>query len=134
MPYVPPGVSIQSLTPGIHEVVLTDLKQITDPAKLAKFNAQAVYVATWKSLENAVEIDQVIKFNGSKSDYYAGLTIDRMCLAAGLEEPTPGEPLNVDVLKAELDGVTVLLEVNDKGYANGIQVPMSATGTDEAPF
>lgn len=134
MPYVPPGVSIQSIASGIHEVTLTDLKQITDPAKLAKFSAQAVYVATWKSLESAIEVDQIIKFNGSKGDYYAGLTIDRMCMAAGLPEPIPGEALNVDTLKAELDGVTVLLEVNDKGYPNGIQVPMAATGTDEAPF
>ncbi len=135
MTWTPPGVSIQSLAPGTHQVVLTKLQQVDDPAKLAKFGAQAVFIATWKSVENAIEIDHVIKFTGSKADYYAGLNIERMCAAAGLPDPTPGEPLNVDALAAELEAVSLLLEVNEKGYAQTILIPHAATGTGEGvPF
>ena len=67
MPYVPPGVTAQALTPGTHQVYLTGLKPIEDPAKLVKFAAQVVFIATYKSVETAVEIDSVIKFNGSKA-------------------------------------------------------------------
>ena len=126
MSYVPPGVSNQTMGPGYHPVVLVDLKQITDPAKLQKFSAQAVFVATYKSLDTAVEMDQIIKFNGSKADFYAGQTIDRLHLAAGLPEPTPGEPLDLSTLQIRLDGVGLTLEVNDKGYANGISIPEMA--------
>lgn len=129
MSYVPPGVSTQTLGPGQHQVVLIDLKEITQPDKLAKFNAQAVFVATYKSVESAVEIEQIIKFNGSRADFYAGQTIDRLHLAAGLAEPAVGESLDLDNLKTLLDGVELLLEVNDKGYANGIQVS-DASGED----
>lgn len=123
MSYVPPGVSTQALGPGTHVVCLTEIKEITDPAKLAKFNAQAVFVATYKSLEGCIEIDQVIKFTGSRADFYSGQTIDRLHLAAGLPEPAAGEPLDLDLLNQRLDGITLALEVNDKGYANAIQVP-----------
>lgn len=130
MSYVPPGVSAQSMGPGSHTVVLTNLTQITDPAKLVKFNAQAVFVATYKSLESATEMDQIIKFNGSKADFYAGQTIDRLHMAAGLPEPAPGEPLDLANLQIKLDGVELTLEVNDKGYANGITVNVG----EETPF
>lgn len=99
------------------------MKEITDPEKLKKFSAQVVFVATYQSVENATEIDQIIKFNGSKADFYAGQTIDRLHLAAGLPEPTPGEPIDLSALQIALSGVELLLEVNDKGYANGITVP-----------
>lgn len=123
MAYVPPGVSHQSLGAGTHPVFLMDLKQITQPDRLQKFNAQAVFVASYKSAESAVEIDQIIKFNGSKADFYAGQTIDRLHLAAGLPEPVPGEALDLQDLKKRLDGVELLLEVNEKGYANAIHLP-----------
>lgn len=123
MSYVPPGVSTQSLGPGTHAVCLTNIKEITDPDKLAKFNAQVVFIATYKSIESCREIDHVIKFTGSKGDFYAGQIIDRLHLAAGLPEPAAGERLNLDLLNQHLDGVTLTLEVNDKGYANDIQVP-----------
>lgn len=123
MAYCPPNVSTQTLGPGTHQVYLTDLKEITQPDRLQKFNAQAVFVATYKSVESAVEIDQVIKFNGSRADFYAGQTIDRLHLAAGLPEPAPGEPLDLENLKGLLDGIEITLVVNDKGYANEIYVP-----------
>jgi len=128
MSYVPPGVSTQTLGPGTHTVFLTDLKEITQPDRLAKFNAQAVFVATYKSVESAIEIDQVIKFNGSRADFYAGQTIDRLHLAAGLPEPAAGERLDLENLKNLLDGLELELVVNDKGYANEVIVPM---GPDE---
>jgi hypothetical protein len=130
MSYTPPGVSTQTLAPGTHQVWLTDLKQITQADRLQKFNAQAVFVATYKSVESAIEIDQIIKFNGSRADFYAGQTIDRLHLAAGLPEPQPGEPLDLDNLKALLDGIELQLVVNDKGYANEIYVPLGATSED----
>ena len=120
MSYTPPNVSTKSLGTGTHNVFLTDLKEITDPGKLAKFSAQAVFVATYKSVEGAIEIDHVIKFNGSKSDHFAGLNIDRLHLAAGLSEPIPGEPIDMENLKALLEGVELLLEVNDKGYTSNV--------------
>jgi len=123
MSYVPPGVSTVTLGPGQHQVFLIDLKQITQPDRLAKFSAQAVFVATYKSVETAVEIDQIIKFNGSRADFYAGQTIERLHLAAGLPEPAAGEALDLENLKNLLDGIELTLTVNDKGYANEIQVP-----------
>jgi len=132
MSWFPPNVSTQSLTPGTHEVYLTDIKPIDDPAKLVKFAAQAVFIATYKSVETAVEIDSVIKFSGSKADYYAGQTIDRLHLAAGLEEPAPGTPLDLTTLILAIEGKVFLVDVNDKGYVNGIIIPVGSTGTEEA--
>lgn len=131
MSYVPPGVTKEALNTGTHSVTLVDLKEITDPGKLQKFSAQAVFVATFKSLANAIEIDHIIKFNGSKSDFYAGQNIDRLFLAAGLPTPTPGEPIDVPALTVALSGVELLLEVNDRGYAQTILVPMASTGTSD---
>ena len=134
MSYCPPGVSIQSLSAGTHSVFLMDLKPILEPAKLAKFCAQVVYIATYKSVDTAIEIDSVIKFSGSKADFYAGQTIDRLHLAAGLPEPTPGEELNLSDLLVGLSGVEFLVEVNDKGYVQQIIVPLAGTGTDDEAF
>ena len=122
MSYLPPGVSTQTLGPGTHPVFLTGLKELPRD-KVGKFNAQVVYIASYKSVESAIEIDQVIKFNGSKADFYAGQTIDRLLLAAGLEEPAAGERLDLDNLAQLLDGIELLLEVNDRGYANAILIP-----------
>lgn len=130
MPYVPPGVSAQALAPGTHEVYLTGFKPIDDPAKLAKFAAQAVFIATYKSVETGVEMDQVIKFNGSKSDFYAGQTIDRLHMVAGLPEPAAGETLDISALLIAIDGRPFLLEVNAKGYAQEITVPAAAGGEE----
>ena len=130
MSYTPPGVSTQTLGPGVHQVFLKDLTQITQADRLAKFNAQAVFVATYKSVESAIEIDQIIKFNGGRADFYAGQTIDRLHLAAGLEAPTPGDDLDLENLKNLLDGIELTLVVNDKGYANEIYVPLGATSED----
>ena len=123
MSYVPPGVSTQNMGPGTHPVFLTGIKEITDREKLLKFNAQVVYIATYKSVETAVEQDQVIKFNGSKADFYAGQTIDRLHLAAGLEEPAAGERLDLKNLAELLEGVELMVEVNDHGYINAVLVP-----------
>lgn len=131
MPYTPPGVSAQSLAPGTHEVFLTGFKPIDDPAKLAKFAAQAVFIATYKSSETGLEIDQVIKFNGSRADFFAGQTIDRLHMAAGLAEPAAGEVLDIAALLIAIDGRPFLLEVNEKGYANSITVP-TVEGGEEA--
>ena len=95
MTYCPPNVSAQTLAPGVHEVYLMGMKPITDPGKLAKFQAQAVFIATYKSTDTAVEIDSVIKFNGSRADFYAGQTIDRLHMVAGLPEPAAGETLDI---------------------------------------
>lgn len=134
MAYCPPNVSTQSLGTGTHSVFLADLKEITDTAKLAKFAAQAVFVASYKSVENAVEIDHVIKFNGSKADHYAGLNIDRLHMVAGLPAPTPGEPLDLENLKALLEGIEFQITVNDKGYVNDVLVPEGAGAAEGAPF
>ena len=134
MSYCPPGVSAQSIPPGTHEVYLTGFKPITDPAKLVKFMAQVVYIATYKNVASAVEIDSVIKFNGSKADFYAGQTIDRLHLAAGLPEPPPGTEIDISAMLIALDGVPFLLEVNDKGYAQSIIVPQANTGTNGDAF
>lgn len=124
MSYVPPGVSAQSnFGPGVHRVWFNGIKQITDPGKLAKFQAQALFIASFKSVETAAEIDLIIKFSGQKADYYAGLNIDRLHLAAGLPEPAAGESLDLDALTNALDGVELDLEVNDKGYANAVFAP-----------
>ncbi|WP_257306268.1 hypothetical protein [Geothrix campi] len=129
MSWTPPNVTTQTLAPGQHAVFLTDLKEITDPQKLQKFAAQAVFVASYKSVESAIEIDQIIKFNGSKADYYAGLNIDRLHLAAGLEAPAAGEALDLQNLKELLDGIEIQLVVNDRGYANEIVLPMPEAGS-----
>ena len=134
MPYVPPGVTAQALTPGTHQVYLTGLKPIEDPAKLVKFAAQVVFIATYKSVETAVEIDSVIKFNGSKADFYAGQTIDRLHLAAGLPEPAAGEALDLSALLIAIDGRPFFLEINEKGYAQGIMVPTTAVDGEEPAF
>ena len=123
MSYCPPGVSSQTLGTGQHPVYLVAMKEITDPEKLKKFSAQAVFVATYQSVADATEIDQIIKFSGSKADFYAGQTIDRLHLAAGLPEPVPGEPIDLSALQIALSSVELILEVNEKGYANGIIVP-----------
>jgi len=134
MPYVPPGVSAQTLAPGTHEVYLTGFKPIDDPAKLAKFQAQAVYIATYKSVESAIEIDQVIKFNGSRADFFAGQTIDRLHLVAGLPEPAAGEVLDIFALLIKIDGQPFFLEINDRGYANSISVPDAPGAGGEEAF
>lgn len=134
MAYVPPGVSNQSFAPGVHAAIVVDFKQILDPAKLAKFNAQVVYIATYRNPDTATEIDQVIKFNGTKADFYSGQTIDRLHMAAGMDEPAPEVALDVPFLAGALSGANVLVEVNDKGYVNGIQVPMSAASGDDLAF
>ena len=123
MSYVPPGVSTQTMGPGTHPVFLTGIKEITDREKLLKFNAQVVYIATYKSVETPVEQDQVIKFNGSKADFYAGQTIDRLHLAAGLDEPAAGERLDLKNLAELLEGVELMVEVNDHDYINAVLVP-----------
>jgi hypothetical protein len=123
MSYRPEGVSEVTLGPGTHPVWLTGIKRITDRDKLAKFGAQALFIATFKSVAAAVEKDLIIKFSGERSDHYAGLNIDRLHLAAGLEAPAPGECLDLDNLYNLLDGVELLLEVNDKGYANAVMLP-----------
>lgn len=123
MAYCPPNVKPNTLGAGQHPVYLVGMKEITDPEKLKKFSAQAVFVASYQAVEDATEIDQIIKFNGSKADFYAGQTIDRLHLAAGLPEPVAGEPFDLSALQIQLSGVELLLEVNEKGYANGIIVP-----------
>lgn len=123
MAYCPPNVKANTLGQGQHPVYLVAMKEITDPDKLKKFSAQAVFVATYQSTEDATEIDQIIKFSGSKADFYAGQTIDRLHLAAGLPEPVPGEPFDLSALQIALSGVELLLEVNDRGYANAICIP-----------
>ena len=128
MTYCPPGVAAQTLAPGTHEVYLMGMKPITDPAKLAKFQAQAVFIATYRDTTSAVEIDSVIKFNGSKSDFYAGQTIDRLFAAAGLEEPATGEVLDLTTLLTSIDGQAFKIEVNEKGYVQSVLLPGSEEG------
>jgi len=122
MAYCPPNVKPQTLAAGQHPVYLVDLKEL-DPSKLANFKAQAVFIAKYQTVADATEIEQAIKFNGSRADFYAGQTIDRLHIAAGLPEPAPGEPLDLSALQIALSGVELILEVNDKGYANGVLVP-----------
>ena len=128
MSYCPPYVNNSALSAGTHECFLVDIKEITDPNKLAKFSAQAVFVATYKSIEKAIEIDHIIKFSGAKADFYAGQNIERLHLAAGLPEPLAGDPLDLQALKDALAGRTFNVEVNYKGYANNILI----IGEDEA--
>ena len=123
MTYCPPNVSAQTLAPGVHEVYLMGMKPITDPGKLAKFQAQAVFIATYKSTDTAVEIDSVIKFNGSRADFYAGQTIDRLFLAAGLEVPATGEELDLTTLLTSIDGQAFSIEINEKGYVQSVILP-----------
>lgn len=132
MPYVPPGVPASTFSPGIHEVVLVEFKLITSAGTLGKLGARVAYKAVCKSLETAVEIDLLIKYNGSKGDYYSGLNIDLLHLVAGLEAPTSETPLDITALVTHLSGVPFLLEVNDRGYANSIILPEASTGTEEA--
>ena len=122
MAYTPPNVKPQTLATGQHPVYLVEMKEL-DPSKLANFKAQAVFIAKYQAVADATEVEQVIKFNGSRADYYAGQTIDRLHLAAGLPEPIPGEPIDLSALQIALSGVELILEINDKGYANGILVP-----------
>jgi len=122
MSYVPPGVKPQGLIQGQHPVYLVEMKEL-DHSKLAAFKAQAVFIAKYQAVDDATEIEQVIKFSGTKADFYAGQTIERLHLAAGLPEPIPGEPIDLSALQIQLSGVELLLEVNDKGYAQGIIVP-----------
>jgi len=122
MSYVPPGVKPQGLSQGQHPVYLVEMKEL-DHSKLAAFKAQAVFIAKYQAVDDATEIEQVIKFSGTKADFYAGQTIERLHLAAGLPEPIPGEPIDLSALQIQLSGVELLLEVNDKGYAQGIIVP-----------
>lgn len=122
MAYCPPNVKPQTLAQGQHPVYLVEMKEL-DPSKLAKFQAQAVFIAKYQTVADATEIEQIIKFNGSRADFYAGQTIDRLHLAAGLPEPVPGEPFDLSALQIALSGVELILEVNEKGYANGIIVP-----------
>jgi hypothetical protein len=136
MAYTPENYKAQDLDPGTHQVYLIGLEQITDSTKLAKFGpgTQAVFIATFKAIETAIEKGMVIKFNGTKADFYAGQNIDRLHLAAGLSEPEPGSSLDLAALLIALDGVMLLLEVNDRGYASTILVPESHTGTEGIPF
>ena len=120
MAYLPPGVHPQTLTPGLHPVFLTDLEQITQPDRLAKFNAQAVFVAKFKSVQGAIPVDLGMKFRGTKGDYYAGLNGGGLHVAAGLDAPAPGENLDLENLKNLLDGVELTLEINDLGYGAAI--------------
>lgn len=122
MAYCPPNVKPQTLAQGQHPVYLVEMKEL-DHSKLAKFQAQAVFIAKYQTVADATEIEQIIKFNGSRADFYAGQTIDRLHLAAGLPEPVPGEPFDLSALQIALSGVELILEVNEKGYANGIIVP-----------
>ena len=94
--------------------------------------AVSLTFCTCKSLATGGEIDLLIKFNCSKSDFYAGQNIDRLHLAAGLPEPAAGEALDITTLLTRLDGVPFLLEVNDKGYANSIIVPNPEGGEEPA--
>ena len=57
MSYRPEGVSEVTIGPGTHPVFMTGIKRITDRDKLAKFNAQAVFIASFKSVETAGGID-----------------------------------------------------------------------------
>lgn len=134
MPYLPPGVPASTFAPGVHQVILAEFGTITKPDTLSKLGAKVAYKATFKSLETAAEIDLLIKFNGSKSDYYAGLNIDRLFAVAGLPEPVPGTALDISAMVLALNQKNILIEVNDRGYAQGIVIPESVTTTEEPAF
>jgi hypothetical protein len=120
MSWRPAGVTTQTLGPGGHSVYITNIKQITEPDKLAKFSAQAVFIVTCKSIDNGIEKDLILKFDGSGRDHYAGLNIERLHQAAGFDALAEGDPLNLNALMDALKGVPMMLEVNDKGFPNAI--------------
>lgn len=132
MSYLPPGIHSSSFEPGIHKVTLVEFGTITKADTLSRLGAKVAYKATFKSLDTAAEIDLLIKFNESKADFYAGQNIDRLFLAGGLPEPTPGEALDLTAMVMALNGKEVSIEVNDKGYANSVLLPQDAPTGEEA--
>ena len=120
MSWRPAGISAQTLAPGSHQVYVTNIKQITEPDKLAKFQAQAVFIVTCKSIDNGIEKDLILKFDGSNRDHYAGLNIERLHQAAGFDVLAEDDPINLQELQDALHGIPMMLEINDKGYPNAI--------------
>jgi len=120
MPWTPPGVQTKSLAPGQHQVYVVDLKEITDPDALAKFLAQYVLIVMCHAIDDGTEADLIIKFSGSRFDLFAGLNVERLHQAAGIDVPDDQTPINPKALLAALRGVPMMLDINDKGFASTI--------------
>lgn len=115
MNWTPKGVTPSALFGvGIHEqCILADFKEAR-PSKDGKY--QRAYIATYRDTMNVAEIEDWIRFDGTKKDYYSGLRIERLHAIVGADL---GEDIDVKTLLDLSDGVMFTVEIEQNGqYLN----------------
>lgn len=122
MSFCPPGVTpAVPFGAGVHNAcILVKFEQIR---KVENFKASVVYIATYRDTESGAEVDDVIKFDGSKRDHYAGLRVERLHAIVGSELPPDGHHPDFKNLVALSDGIFFTVELeetqsNGKTYLN----------------
>ena len=116
MSFTPPGVTPSvDFGVGVHACILTDFKQAKSPEK---FSASVVYIATYRDTESGAEKDDIIKFDGSKRDYYAGLRVERLHAIFGAELPPDGHHPDFKNILDLAEGIFFTVEI-DETSSNG---------------
>jgi hypothetical protein len=122
MSFTPPGVvAAAPFGAGVHaSCILVKIDQVKKPEA---FKASVVYIATYRDTESGAEIDDIIKFDGSKRDYYAGLRVEHLHAIIGAELPPDGHHPDFKQLLDLSDGLFFTVEMeetqsNGKTYLN----------------
>jgi hypothetical protein len=112
MSFCPPGVTpAADFGNGVHNAcILVKFEQVNKPAA---FNASVVYKAVYRDTESGAEVDDVIKFDGSKRDYYAGLRVERLHAIIGAELPPDDHHPDFKNLLDLSDGLFFTVEMSE---------------------
>jgi hypothetical protein len=104
-----------------------DFKQ-AKPSKDGKY--QDAYIATYRDTESAAEIEDWIRYDGSKKDYYAGLRVERLHAIFGADL-VQGENIDIKALLELSEGILFAVEVEQNGqYSNVIDVRSNNVSDD----
>jgi len=123
--YLPPDYTPApeqgTMTAGVYpNCILADFKALTRDQSM-KFNALAVFKATYRDTDSGNEVEDFIKFGTGRKggDYYAGLRIERLHALLGLPVPAVGERLNPEALMAAAEGAFFCVELVETTTAQG---------------
>ena len=110
MSFCPPGVTpAADFGVGVHNAcILVKLERAKKPEA---FKASVVYIATYRDTESAAEIDDIIKFDGSKRDHFSGLRVERLHAIIGAEIPPDGHHPDFKNLLDLSDGLFFTVEL-----------------------
>lgn len=112
MTFTPPGVNQSAgFGPGIHTACILDRFTMARPSKDGKY--QVAYVAAYRDTETRQEIEDWIKFDGSKKDYYSGLRVERLHAILGADLPPDGQHPDFKHLEELSDGVFFTVEIEE---------------------